>query len=703
MRQYSLKKTFLLSTVMASIITLLTGIGLFSIIFKNTLHKTMENRFDTIQKRFTDEITQDLLIGSFAQIKLRCESYITDPTIITIKVQDDQGHVICNHKRPYTNSDELAQRSSNVYFDDAHTEAAGEVTLLYTYQVVDNIFYQSLWLLFIPFVILFFIQLFLGQTISYKLVQSIEFLSQKIKSANLKELMNLDRQKANTSIAELDLLYNKIQELAHQTYEYQQDLLSQAKQQTTVQVAKQVAHDIRSPLSALNVIMNQLGELPESKRVFLRNAIQRIDDIANELSSRTLEPQSTESTPDSIMPAQSVQLLTTLVESIISEKRIQYRPRIGLNIQLEKSKNSYGLFSLIDPLKFKRVLSNLIDNSVEAIPDKGDVVVQISKQDDKVSLLIKDTGEGIPSDILPTLMAKGKSWNKQSGNGLGLYDAKNNIEKWHGTINIQSKPAQGTAVTVILPLANPPFWFVPQISLNPDQPIYILDDDLSIHQIWTARLEALGFPDNLIQHYTDPNLLIRDIQKLRTTSAFNPKKALYLIDYEYISLTETGVQVIDTLGIAEQSILVTSRYDEPQVLSLCHKHRIKILPKPMAGFIPIDSSDQNPTELQNKKIVLIDDDALIRTTWNTYGKMAGYSMFVYSTKKEFLAAKDQFDSGTPIYIDFKLKDETGDTVSKELSELGFKNLYLATGYDDLNKNDYPWIVDIVGKMPPFKK
>lgn len=706
MRQYSLKKTFLLSTLFASIITLVVGIGLFSVIFQNTLDKTIENRFGTIQKRFTEEVMQDVLIGSFTQVQLKCQSYITDPTIVAILVKDNLDRTICDQKKPYPKPlEKLGNLTSQIYFDDNNNEVAGSVNIIYSYAVVDNIFYQSLWLLIIPFLILFFIQLFLGQTISYKVVRSIDYLSQKIKLADLQELMRLNEDRDDTFVAELDLLYNKIQELAQQTYEYQQNLLQQTKQETTVQVARQVAHDIRSPLSALSVILNQLGELPESKRIFLRNAIQRIDDIANELSSRALNQDSDFQDDSSETETVSTQLLSTLVESIISEKRIQYRSRYNLTIQLEKSENSYGLFSQLNPLRFKRVLSNLIDNSVEAIESSGEILVDVSRHDNNVIIQIKDDGQGIPNNVLPNLMQKGHSYNKKSGSGLGLYDARKNLLKWKGSIDIQSQLGKGTTVTLTLPLASPPNWFTPHLNIHPDEPVYILDDDLSIHQIWTARFQEIDFPQDQIFHYTDPRLMIQDIQKKVQTEEFNPLLAFYLMDFELIDFNQSGIDVIDKLKVSTRSVLVTSRFDEPEVVKACQDRSLRILPKSMAGFISIQvgkqKSQQHNTLL--KTLVLIDDDSLMRSTWSTYGKLAGYNVSTFENLDEFLKVKSNFQTPTPIYVDFKLGNNiTGAEVTRQLADLGYENLFIATGYDDLNINDFPWVKDIVGKMPPFK-
>ena len=97
-----------------------------------------------------------------------------------------------------------------------------------------------------------------------------------------------------------------------------------------VKIAQQVAHDIRSPLAALNAVTKNLSEVDEEKRLLIRRAVQRIDDIANDLSSKKVESRGeTMFSPSekSFAPTSGVQesqnlethLLSSLVEPLISE------------------------------------------------------------------------------------------------------------------------------------------------------------------------------------------------------------------------------------------------------------------------------------------------------------------------------------------------------------------------------------------------
>ena len=160
----------------------------------------------------------------------------------------------------------------------------------------------------------------------------------------------------------------------------------EARDAAVGKMASQIAHDIRSPLAALNIFMKDLGALSEEKRVLLRSAVSRIQDIANNLLPAHRKKQK-DASAAGVSPLQ-VHLLTSLVESIVSEKRLRYRDARNVEITFKLDEPAYGAFSRVDPVEFQRVVSNLIDNAVEAIEAKGRVVVLIENTAKKVKVSV---------------------------------------------------------------------------------------------------------------------------------------------------------------------------------------------------------------------------------------------------------------------------------------------------------------------------
>lgn len=188
--------------------------------------------------------------------------------------------------------------------------------------------------------------------------------------------------------------------------------------------------------------------IPENIRTTIRSQIGRIQDIANGLLTRNRveiigsgqfsNNDGIAKNDDQIVP----ELLNTCIEEIISEKRVSLRPMLGIDLIANiYSEDSYGLFAKINLSELKRILSNLINNAVEALPEKrGSITIKLNgNSDGLVSIIVSDDGKGIPSEQLPKLAQEGVSYGKEksgeSGSGLGLYHARTVIEKWGGTIN----------------------------------------------------------------------------------------------------------------------------------------------------------------------------------------------------------------------------------------------------------------------------
>ena len=231
--------------------------------------------------------------------------------------------------------------------------------------------------------------------------------------------------------------------------------------------ARQVAHDIRSPLSALNMVSSTLVEIPENKRVIVKNAVQRINDIANDLLEKAkpravglIEKQERSHTPPAFFAEAAKReliFLPKLVESIIQEKRFQYADYQRLRFESDCD-YSTGAFVLGDNREFGRLISNLFNNSVEALRDHDGIVkIAIREFADKVQLSVQDNGSGIPSEVLAKLGSPGLTFGKdgtQSGSGLGVFHAKNTIEAFGGTFSVSSREGVGTMVNIQLPRAN---------------------------------------------------------------------------------------------------------------------------------------------------------------------------------------------------------------------------------------------------------
>lgn len=209
-----------------------------------------------------------------------------------------------------------------------------------------------------------------------------------------------------------------------------QEILLIRQSEVASQIAKQVAHDIRSPISALNMVVAASGGLAEDKKQLIKHAADRINSIANDL----LEQSKVQST--------NKISLSYLVNMVAAEKRVQFGEG-----SIKTEIPDKALIIVGDKNELARVLSNLINNSLEA---EGNVTVSLRESDARAEIQISDKGKGIPADVLKKIGTRGFSFGK-SGSGLGFAHAKEIIEKLGGTISIQSEMSKGTTVRIVLP------------------------------------------------------------------------------------------------------------------------------------------------------------------------------------------------------------------------------------------------------------
>jgi signal transduction histidine kinase len=97
----------------------------------------------------------------------------------------------------------------------------------------------------------------------------------------------------------------------------------------------------------------------------------------------------------------------------------------------------------------KRILTNLINNAIQAMPKGGKLTINASKVDKKVRILVKDTGEGLSEEAKQN-MFKPLFTTKAKGQGFGLAVVKRLIDSLNGNIEFESKIGEGTTVIVEL-------------------------------------------------------------------------------------------------------------------------------------------------------------------------------------------------------------------------------------------------------------
>jgi len=202
-----------------------------------------------------------------------------------------------------------------------------------------------------------------------------------------------------------------------------------------VKLSRQVAHDIRGPLSALQTLGSHAQSMAPMERDLLLQASTRIHSIAEDLLSRS-RPSGTHvglCRVDDVIEAMKLELLLRA-------------PGVPISFSLQADA-TVG----IPGIALQRMISNLVQNAFEASKPGQNILIASRRQGDVVSVTIADEGRGIPESLLQKLGTIEISHGKDDGNGLGLLDARKTLDHVGGKLQIRSREGLGTQVELSLP------------------------------------------------------------------------------------------------------------------------------------------------------------------------------------------------------------------------------------------------------------
>lgn len=340
-------------------------------------------------------------------------------------------------------------------------------------------------------------------------------------------------------------------------------------------ISKQVAHDIRSPLTALDMVTKRLPKMADALWVILRDSINHIRDIANNLD----KGHTTQSVIQSCARIQ----IAVLLDSVISERRIAYSNK-KIKLSYDFSAETYAFFVDVIPLEMRRILTNLINNAFEAChANQHTIFVLLHKQNNVVVMTIRDDGSGISKTVLHSLFTRGFS-TKKNGSGLGLVHAKDNVESWGGSIVVVPNVTQGTSVSIALPLQLPPKWFLKTLLLSENSDVICVDDSSEIYHAWKERIGSVN--KTIAVKFCDSRESLS-----KNISMPSDQIRTYLVDYEFTGKNYNGIDLIKMiLSHPPQHyriFLVTSRSDELFIQQFCEDNNIKMILKSFAFKIAL--------------------------------------------------------------------------------------------------------------------
>ncbi|MFQ5859625.1 MAG: PAS domain S-box protein, partial [Anaerolineae bacterium] len=261
-----------------------------------------------------------------------------------------------------------------------------------------------------------------------------------------------ERQQAEEDLQESN---RRLEEALSELEATQQQVLEQERLRALGQMASGIAHDFNNTLSPIlgfsDLLLEHFKDLGDEEVV--TRYLKMINTAAQDAASvvrRLREFYRSREDDEVFRPVN----LNDLVEQVISLTQPRWKDQAlasGITILIETDLQHVPLVAA-NEAEIREVLTNLVFNAVDAMPDGGTITVRTCPDTDLIVLEMSDTGTGMTEEVRQRCLEPFFSTKGDRGTGLGLAMVYGIIQRHHGTLVIESKPGQGTNFIIRLPV-----------------------------------------------------------------------------------------------------------------------------------------------------------------------------------------------------------------------------------------------------------
>lgn len=296
------------------------------------------------------------------------------------------------------------------------------------------------------YIFIIFVAVVLAYILSSYITKTIQLISERIQKTNINQ--RNEKIRVENVSDEIKTLINSYNEMVDKLEESAEKLAQNQREMAWREMAKQVAHEIKNPLTPMKLTVQSFQrkfnpeDLDSFKKMkdFCETMVQQIDTmsaVASAFSNFASMPAQQNTTLNVVKVIQ-------LALEIFNEDFIRFEAA-------EKE-----IIAAFDQAQIIRIINNLVKNAIQAIPNYEPfprILVKVERKNSDVLITISDNGTGIP-DGLKDKIFEPKFTTKTSGMGLGLAMIKNMIEAYGGTISFDTVLDKGTTFYVKLPITN---------------------------------------------------------------------------------------------------------------------------------------------------------------------------------------------------------------------------------------------------------
>ncbi|WP_171047074.1 sensor histidine kinase [Mesohalobacter halotolerans] len=334
-------------------------------------------------------------------------------------------------------------KSSYSYILDNYFKPIGILNLAYVEddEFMDKELEDFLNLLLTVNLIILIVAIILALFLSKYITKSLSQISQKIKSTSLdKPNPKISFKKAGSELRPLITAYN---DMIDQLEDSAQKLAKTEREEAWQLMARQVAHEIKNPLTPMRLSVQSFQNQFKNKTVSKTD----IDEFANTMIHQidTLSTIATAFSDFAKMPVNENQVIE--INEVIKLALDIFK---GENISFKTS--SKPIFVQIDKTQLIRIITNLIKNAIQATQDidNAKITIDVKAFQNQAMIKVSDNGIGIPDDIINRIFEP-QFTTKNSGMGLGLSMVKKIVNNHNGNIEVKSQSNTYTTFIITLP------------------------------------------------------------------------------------------------------------------------------------------------------------------------------------------------------------------------------------------------------------
>jgi PAS domain S-box-containing protein len=248
-------------------------------------------------------------------------------------------------------------------------------------------------------------------------------------------------------VIEQNLEYQRrLEEYAHNLEKMVEEKVKELKEKETLatlgQMTLMVAHDLRNPMQAISNYTFLLDEavkgMPKELKERLTKYVESIEKNVNYMNKIVQDLQYLGKREAKLEPTN----LRTLVEESLKQFQVSEKIKVTLDVDNVQAQLDQNLIT--------RALSNLILNSIQAMPDGGTLTVKAKSKEDVIEFTVQDTGIGMTEEVKKRIFEPFYT-TKSKGMGLGLTIVKHIVNLHNGTVEVESEPNKGTKITIRIP------------------------------------------------------------------------------------------------------------------------------------------------------------------------------------------------------------------------------------------------------------